>query len=170
MVIKGGSAAGAIAAVIIGIFEYVDIRNAEINIKNLEVIQMKLEVATLDRQSKAKFLDRQFDKYVEVVSLAGRLATHTYSRTEKDAAYVRDLEIFWRLYWAELGMVEDGQVAMAMVKFGETLKKLVSGLSDEMRESAQSQLKQDALNLSHCVSKSLENNWSVKLNVGPCNR
>ena len=169
IVIKGVSAAGAIVAVIFGIVKYTEIRHEEINIKKLEVKQMELEIAALGRQSKAKFLDQQFDKYLEAVSIAGRLATHAYSRTTK----VRTMCGTWRLFgvstgpsWAWWRM---GRVAVAMGKFGKTLKILVSGLSGEVRENTQSQLRLDVLNLSHCVSKSLENNWSVKLNVGPCN-
>ena len=166
-VIKAATALGAIATVVFGIVQYTDFRKLELEKRQREVEQKALEAAALDRQSKAKFLDKQFEKYVEAVSITGRLATHVYTAGE-EVRIEADIEAFWHLYWAELGMVEDRQVALAMVRFGDTLTKLDPSASAQGQAAVRNQLKLDALNLSHCVSKSLEKSWNVKLDVGAC--
>jgi hypothetical protein len=133
----------AVVTAAVGVAQYLDQRD-------LEIQQKVLEVAALDRQSKQKFLDTQFDLYTEAVAVVSRLATGAeYENREKDQ--IR----FWELYWGELGMVEDRQVAQAMVKAGEALKKKNS-------------LEVPSLHLSRCISKSIEANWGVKLETEAC--
>ena len=89
----------AVGAVGVSLIQYMGQRNDEI-------AQRDMEIVVLDRQSKQKFLDKQFELYTEAVIVVSRLATGSeYEGREKDS--IR----FWQLYWGELGMVEDGQVA-----------------------------------------------------------
>ena len=126
----------AVGAVGVSLIQYIDQRTDEI--------------VVLDRQSKQKFLDKQFELYTEAVIVVSRLATgDEYDGREEDI--IR----FWQLHWGELGMVEDGQVAQAMAAAGKAL--------DEKRS-----LKAPSLVLSRCISKSIEVNWGVKLVTEEC--
>ena len=133
----------AVGAVGISLLQYMGQRDDEIE-------QREREVVVLDRQSKQKFLDKQFELYTEAVIVVSRLATGgKYASRDEDASR------FWQLYWGELGMVEDGQVARAMVKVGTAL-------------DSNGNLELPSLHLSRCISKSIEVNWGVKLDTEDC--
>lgn len=158
--IRGVSAFAAVGAVIYGIVEYLDQRKDQITQTGLEIDQKVLENIALVRESKMVFLKKQFDLYVEAVSVVSRLANgYDYARREAD------LERFWQLYWGELGMVEDPNVEGAMIAIGEILGTIkTSDPPQEIRE----QLKIASLNLSHCVSKSLEESWGIRFLTREC--
>ncbi len=99
----------AVGAVGVSLIQYMGQRSDEI-------AQRDREVVVLDRQSKQKFLDKQFELYTETVIVVSRLATGgEYEGREEDS--IR----FWQLYWGELGMVEDGQVEQSMKSAGDAL-------------------------------------------------
>ncbi len=133
----------AIGTAAVGLAEYLGQRD-------LEIEQKQLEVEALDRRSKQKFLDKQFELYTEAVIVVSRLATGG-----EYEGRVIDSNRFWQLYWGELGMVEDGQVAQAMKAAGDAL-------------NAKDSLKVPSLNLSRCISKSIEVNWGVNLATEDC--
>ena len=126
----------AVGAVGVSLIQYIDQRTDEI--------------VVLDRQSKQKFLDKQFELYTEAVIVVSRLATGDEYDGRKE-----DIIRFWQLHWGELGMVEDGQVAQAMAAAGKALGEERS-------------LKVPSLDLSRCISKSIEVNWGVKLVTEEC--
>jgi hypothetical protein len=144
--IKGATAAAVLVTAALGLAKYLD--------------QRELEIGALVRESKKPFLDKQFLKYVEAVTVVSRLATKKqYEGREQD------LDRYWRLYWGELGMVEDSGVESAMVGFRRALERLKGGRS---WEQVKGQLQSNSLNLSRCVSKSLEKSWNVELETAPC--
>ena len=169
----------AIGAVGVSLFQYLDQRKDEI-------AQRDLEIVTQDRQSKQKFLDKQFELYTEAITVVSRLATRgEYEGREKD----RDR--FWQLYWGELGMVEDLQVERAMIQVGIALSASEALIASEAPgaglaqktdlaqktseapeasevPNAKDALEKSSLDLSRCISKSIEVNWGVKLKTGIC--
>ena len=160
VVIKGASAAAALTAVIYGIYQYFDQRGAQIENTRLEIVQNALENDALVRESKMVFLNKQFDLYVEAVTVVSKLAT-SLKYEGRDA----DLDRFWLLYWGELAMVEGPKVAEAMWEVGNILKTIET--SDSPVETRRT-LEQASLKLSHCVSKSLEESWGFELATGKC--
>ncbi len=159
VVIKGVGAVAAIGTVIYGLVVYLDQRQDQIDDRKLEIAQKVLENQALERKSKTIFLKKQFELYVEAVSVVSRLANSNHYENRKD-----DLQRFWQLYWGDLGMVEDPKVEKAMVAVGEILRiEDENPLADQM-----SGLKKASLDLSHCVSKSLEASWGVKFPTRQC--
>jgi hypothetical protein len=146
----GISALGVIVTVgslVYGVAAYFDQRDAQI-------AQRGLEIEAMQRDSKRKFLDKQFDLYVEAVATVARLTT-----SPAYAKRAEDLARFWQLYWGELGIVEDPQVEGAMVALGRIIPDL----------DAQPALARSAsLNLSRCVKNSIAASWGVELGGKPC--
>ena len=159
VVIKGVGAVAAIGTVLYGLVEYLDQREHQMTNRKLEIDQKVLENKALERKSKVIFLKKQFELYFEAVSVVSRLANSNHYENRKD-----DLQRFWQLYWGDLGMVEDPKVEQAMVEVGKILTtKDEYTLADKM-----SRLKDASLELSHCVSKSLEASWGVQFPTRKC--
>jgi hypothetical protein len=130
-----------------GVWTYFDQRRDQIR-------QRGLEIAALERESKKKFLDKQFDLYVEAVATVARLTTSpAYAERDKDLAR------FWQLYWGELGIVEDPEVEGAMVALGRIIPNL---------ESQPGLARSASLNLSGCVKNSIAASWGVELGDKTC--
>jgi len=109
------------------------------------------------------FLEKQADLYFEVVPLVSKLANlKSYRLIQK-----QDAKRFWHIFWGELGMVEDSNVARAMNLFGTSLRAFEGKINN--RECAEHRLA-ISLVLSHCVRKSLGDNWGVHLEAERINR
>ncbi|MCH8090747.1 MAG: hypothetical protein IID53_16525 [Proteobacteria bacterium] len=159
VVIKGVGAVAAIGTVLYGLLVYLDQRGNQITNRRLEIDQKVLENQALVRKSKMIFLKKQFELYIEAVSVVSRLANTNHYENRKD-----DLQRYWQLYWGDLGMVEDPKVEQAMIAVGKILMtEDKSPLADKM-----SRLKNASLDLSHCVSKSLEASWGVQFPTRRC--
>ena len=76
-----------------------------------EIQQRVLQAQVNERDSKRVFLDKQAELYFEVVPLVSRLA----NIESADLIKKEDESRFWHIFWGELGMVEDADVARAMV-------------------------------------------------------
>ena len=152
-------AVAAIGTVLYGLVVYLDQRKDQITDRRLEIAQKLLENQALVRKSKMIFLKKQFELYVEAVSIVSRLANSNHYENRRD-----DLQRFWQLYWGDLGMVEDPKVEQAMIAVGKILTTEDEiPLADKM-----SRLKNASLELSHCVSKSLEVSWGVQFPTRQC--
>jgi hypothetical protein len=99
------------------------------------------------------FLDYQLKLYQEITRTVGILATSD-DASERKTAEMR----FWRMYWAELALVEnggykakDGGVEGAMVRIKTLLR---AGANQESLQSA-------ALMLAHACRDSLAKSWHV---------
>lgn len=119
-----------------------------------DIDQRTLQAQAVERESKRVFLNKQADIYFETVPLVSRLA-NAESRSSIDAA---DEQRFWEIFWGELGMVEDAGVARAMDLFGQSLNAFQGRIA--LPRCAE-QRKSISLTLSHCVRKSLGQNWGV---------
>ncbi len=127
-----------------------------------DIQQRLLQAQVNERESKAVFLEKQAELYFEVVPLVSRLANAESADLTKG-----DERRFWHIFWGELGMVEDADVARAMDLFGTSLKALQGKIDNER---CAKQRKAISLVLSHCVRKSLGDNWGVQLQDKSTNR
>ena len=96
------------------------------------------------------FLNKQLEYCFEVSEIAGKLAT-TSDETEWDAAQER----FFELFWGPLAIVEDDDVARAMMKFSFTL-----GEVDAKSLPAQT-LHGPSLDLGAQIRKLLLKSWNI---------
>jgi len=128
-----------------------------------EIQQRVLQAQVNERESKRVFLDKQAELYFEVVPLVSKLANIESANLIKKEVESR----FWHIFWGELGMVEDADVARAMDLFGVSLNAFQGRVSNE---PCANQRKAISLMLSHCVRKSLGDNWGVKLQDESINR
>ena len=92
-IIKGGSAAAAIATVAVSAAVF--------------LVQRGQSIQDFKRETKRPFLEQQFELYGEAVAVASRLA---YAAHENGQLPEDDLRQFWELYWGPLAMVEDSRV------------------------------------------------------------
>lgn len=120
-----------------------------------EIHQRSLQITVNERESKRLFLEKQSQLYFEVVPLVSKLANAESANLDKE-----DISRFWHIFWGELGMVEDADVARAMDIFGTSLEA-VQGKIDN--EACAKKRKAISLTLSHCVRKSLGESWGVEL-------
>ncbi|MGH6916811.1 MAG: hypothetical protein ACREJ0_03810 [Geminicoccaceae bacterium] len=154
LVISSFGVIATVGGLLYGVWTYFDQRNDQIKQRGLEIEQRGLEIEALQRESKKKFLDKQFDLYVDVVSTVSRLTTNpAYDGREQDLAR------FWQLYWGDLGIVEDRGVEKAMVALGQIIPDMASRPQLARRAS---------LNLSHCIKNSMSESWGVELGQQPC--
>ena len=122
---------------------------------------LQLEVAyrqakVNERESKRIYLEKQAEIYFEIVPLVSKLAiAESAELIEKG-----DERRFWQIFWGELGMVEDTDVARAMDLFGVSLNAFQGRI-----DNGQCAKKRKAISitLSHCVRKSLGDSWDVQL-------
>ena len=127
-----------------------------------DIKQRQLQAEANVRESKRVFLEKQAELYFEVVPLVSRLANAKSADLKKG-----DENRFWHIFWGELGMVEDADVARAMDLFGTSLKAFQGEIDNAQRAN---QRKAISLVLSHCIRKSLGDNWGVQLQDKSTNR
>jgi hypothetical protein len=87
------------------------------------------------------FLEMQLRFYVEAADVAAQIAA---SRDE------RAIERFWELYYGDLALVEDNDVALAMVDFGNALKA-----------GKQTELNTLAIELTRSMRRSVTKSWDT---------
>jgi hypothetical protein len=110
----------------------------------------KKDADTSSRESKKPFFDKQMDFYVDALETVSKIAiAGKPSET--------DLQHFEQIYWGHLGAVEDRFVDRSMVAFRNRLKG----------NAPQQCLEDASLLLAHCVKKSWETTWDVKLGAPP---
>jgi hypothetical protein len=99
--------------------------------------------------------------YLETSRLVGDLVTLDRNSEDWKRAEVK----YYAYYWAQLSMMEDGEVETAMAKFEKSLRnfKLDSGRILDMRIQSYC--------LAHALKSSISANWSVdfKKNAPPVN-
>ena len=154
LVISGVGVVITLGGLAYGMWTYFDQRDDQIAQRGLEIAQRGREIEGLQRESRKKFLDKQFDLYVEVVSTVSRLTTD-----DQYGGRERDMATFWQLYWGGLGIVEDRGVEKAMVALG----RIIPDMASQPRLA-----KLASLNLSHCIKNSLSESWAVVLGKQPC--
>jgi hypothetical protein len=133
------AAAGGVAAFLVGVYQYADKK----------------------RQSNIEpFLKEQLRLCMEASDAVARLAVEENDKWDEAR---RD---FWRLYFGILCVVEDREVARAMIAIGERIPKpesprpAVTPISDEA-------LCKDSIELAHKVRRLILASWQVKLDTVP---
>jgi hypothetical protein len=97
-------------------------------------------------ESKKPFLAKQLELYGEATKVAASLA-NPKDPQEREGLTRR----FWQLYWGELGLVENGEVEVAMVAFGNALR------SDATPEV----LQRKSFELAKAIRRSLDISWGT---------
>ncbi len=134
-------------------------------IQRYDIIQQgEIQAKARERESKLVFLEKQAELYFEIVPLVSKLANIKSPRLIDK----KDESRFWQIFWGELGMVEDANVARAMNFFGKSLNAFKKQIENE--QQCAEYRKAISLTLSHCVRKSLGDNWGVQLEDLSINR
>ena len=128
-----------------------------------DIDQRVLQAKVNERESKRVFLDKQAELYFEAVPLVSKLANVKSPEQIEE----KDERRFWHIFWGELGMVEDSDVARAMDLFGSSLQAFQDQTGNAV---CARQRRAISLVLSHCVRKSLGDNWGVQLQDETINR
>jgi hypothetical protein len=141
--LRFASIAGAIASFVWGVWVWKDHADKERNQARLEAARY----AETRRVEAAKpFLDKQLALFTEATQVASRIAN-----ASSRASAARQIERFWQLYWGELALVERGDVAKAMIAFGE-------GLDGQQPRTV---LRGLALDLAHACRDELALSWGT---------
>jgi len=101
--------------------------------------------ATQAHERQKPFVEAQMRFYIEATETAARIPRTTDVPT-RDALVKR----FWELYWGALALVEDEEVAGAMIAYG---KQLSAGAPDP------STLESRSLDVAHACRNSLQRLW-----------
>jgi hypothetical protein len=112
----GITAVGLIAAGIYTLVQYLNARQAERESHDKDRATLQLQIATTSLAAKQAFNGKRLELCAQATGDAGTIAT---SRDKSKLRLAKD--DFWRLYWGPLGIVEETEVARAMVAFGRCL-------------------------------------------------
>jgi hypothetical protein len=141
--LKFASITGAIASFVWGVWVWKDHADKERNQARIEAARY----AETRRVEAAKpFLDKQLTLFTEATQVASHIAN-----APSRAAAAGKIERFWQLYWGELALVERGNVAKAMIAFGD-------GLNSRQPSSV---LRGLALDLAHACRDELALSWGT---------
>lgn len=105
------------------------------------------------QSNKEPFLRKQLDLCFAASDAAAALATTADAEKWQSAR-----EEFWRLYWGTLSIVEDTNVEIAMVKFGNRLEEL-----PRTPELPANVLQEPSLALAHAARDLILESWKVDL-------
>jgi hypothetical protein len=108
------------------------------------------EAANRRIEATKPFLDRQLTLYIEASQVTAKIAT-SEDAGEVAAAKKR----FWELYWGELALVEDNDVATAMVNFSKAMAPPDNKAVDPVA------LRQASLALAGRIRDSLAKSWNT---------
>jgi len=151
-----------VVGVVVSVLSFNEARKKEADARALEAQKYANERADEDyhrRIEAAKpFLEIRQQKYMEVIKVAGILATpDEHSPEELKAARKR----FSELYFAELALVEGKDTEASMIALAESLG----------RNTAPTEQQKDTLHLAHVLRDSLIVAWGVDQEfVGPVNK
>ena len=132
--------AGCVAA-ISALFAYMAQISAAKSQSDIALIQLAAQQA---HERQRPFFDAQMKFYIE--------ATETASQISSTDSGAREALIkrFWQLYWGSLALVEDDEVAQAMIAYGEHLNKSPHDTKG---------LKNLSLGIAHACRNSLKRLW-----------
>jgi hypothetical protein len=106
------------------------------------------------QSNKQEFGKKQLELCVQATDAAARLA-----ETKDPVEWEKSRQAFWILYWGPLAIVEDQNMATAMIDFGKHLPKdsvPPSGLPVH-------DLDAPAINIAHAARNLIQTNWNVNL-------
>ena len=148
-VFGGITALGLVAAGIYALFQYIDAKEKDRESRDKDRASLQLQIATTSFAAKQAFNGKHLELCAQAAGDAGTIAT------SKDQNLLRSAkDDFWRLYWGPLGIVEESQVASAMVAFGRCL---------ENGKSCESPLTSLALDLAHACRSEVSKDFQLNL-------
>jgi hypothetical protein len=147
-VFGGITAVGLVAAGVYTLFQYIDSKEKDRESRDKDRTALQLQIATTSFAAKQAFNSKHLELCAQATGDAGTIGT---SKDKGQLRLARD--DFWRLYWGPLGIVEESQVARAMVDFGACL--------DGKR--CDGQLTSLALNLAHACRAEVSNDFQLDL-------
>lgn len=117
VVFGGITAIGLIAAGVYTLIQYLDAKEKDRESREKDRATLKLQIATTALAAKQAFNSKHLELCAQAAGAAGTIAT------SRDGSKKRLAEDdFWRLYWGPLGIVEESEVASAMIAFGHCLE------------------------------------------------
>jgi hypothetical protein len=109
-----------------------------------------IQLATQQAHERQKpFIEAQIKYYVEATETTAKIL-----RTPEGPARDDLVKRFWQLYWGALALVEDDEVARAMVAYGEALKASPKQAGE---------LERRAIDVAHACRNSLKSLWVPQL-------
>ena len=140
---------GAVASFLWGVYQWREKSQQELTMRVVEAERLS---ETRRIEATKPFLDRQLILYSEATKIAAQVAT----LGESDAGKVARAR-FWELFWGELAMVENKDVAGAMMEMGRALN---DGASESRLQSA-------SLAIAHACRASLDKSWGINAWASP---
>lgn len=131
-----------IVAVISALFAYMAQTSAAKSQSDVALLQLAAQQA---HERQKPFIEAQMKYYIEATETAAQIP-----RTAPGAARQELVKRFWQLYWGALALVEDDNVARAMVAYGAELKQ---------PQPNSATLEGLALNVAHACRDSLKRLW-----------
>lgn len=116
-VFAGVTAISLIAAGLYSLVQYFDAKDRERESRDKDRAALQLQIRATSLAAKQAFNNKHLELCAEAAIAAGTVAT-----TKNEAKKRMAQDDFWRLYWGPLGIVEDSEVAAAMVAFGKCLE------------------------------------------------
>lgn len=152
-VFGGVTALGLVAAGIYTLFQFIDAKDKDRESRDKDRAALQLQIATTSFAAKQAFNGKHLELCAQAVGDAGTIAT------SKDESKLRSAkDDFWRLYWGPLGIVEESEVASAMVRFGKCL---------ERGKGCDSPLTGLALSLAHACRSEVSKDFQLDLPTVP---
>ena len=112
----------------------------------------RIDATALQRHEATKpFLEWQLKLCTEATQVTARIAIDGPGQEP-----TKDIQRFWQLYWGELGLVENGIIARAMIGYGEKLSEMKTPAAAE-----HSPLRNLALDVAHACRDTLIKTWDI---------
>jgi hypothetical protein len=109
---------------------------------------IELQVAATRLAARQSFNSKHLELCTEAAGDAGTIAKTEDTNKKRSAT-----DNFWRLYWGPLAIVEETEVAQAMVAFGQCLDGRCNGSS----------LTNLAINIAHACRAEVSRDFDIKL-------
>ena len=108
---------------------------------------------TARMNAKEPFLRKQLDACFDIAEITAKIGT-----TSDPAVFGAAVSRFWEFYWGQLAIVENRAVEVAMIDFGESLRRLPA---DAAKPAAELQPK--ALRIAHECRDLVLRSWGIDL-------
>jgi len=139
-----------VSAVVVSLWSAFVYARDQANLQRTAETNRRLEV-------QRPFLERQLALYFEVVQIAGELVTPQGG----EEAWGKHERRFWQLYWAELSMVEAGNIEQIMVEVGKKLQAYKEARQTNRGEDQLQDLRRCVYELAHEVRRAIEIRWHI---------
>jgi hypothetical protein len=123
---------------------------------------LQIQIKLAEFESQRPFYQRQLDYFGDAARAAAQVATLADGEKRESAK-----QRFWELYWGELGIVEKGEFAHAMVQFGEALRAEKDGQPVAVHSGGMTEA---AYAIAKAARSEIADAWRVDLPPGQAHR